>query len=708
MIRKASYIVLPLVARFIYKEIYIDIAENYATSTPVDVPQIIQSAIPITTNQANGKGPLTAFPILRNFDLIKNDDFHDKLPAWADARQSLCDSLPWYRAVQGSCYNHGGICYGFLIDEDCGSGFYMDEEIIITRVGGSYSKVDGGLRLNKDQSLTRYPAMALQRSMVDKFPVGMIIGNKNSLLGPILEHRYTVLAYFRITNIWFEKIDTYAGLKIRFEKLDLLEKSWWAAKDSPNPLPYEARNPLTVAKPEVIKCLHCLQPSPRAFERGWMCLTHDCARFWKIGNINQPENLTYHSAWLSTRQNPRDDENTQNPMQEPSGPLIPDHAQVLRESNELDTTHRLSWRGLVCPWCRKCMSRTLWEGWKCNSDPKLEDLPDTCKFEMMIQLMQVPASLVLRQHEPVPEIPSPGLNVDLVSCLPYHKYTYDFPGVGSLTQFRANQSIQEVPGGPNDLFENLQKEPLGLKRYPLQSSVVTGILTSHFAVNYGMPYKYVVSVASKGFSEAPDAILRSLGRLTWATEKAVTAAGGVFQPPNELLTLGYFEGMKIGYHDDGENGLGPTIATLSLGASSTMSLRMKPKYYHGRSKSGVLPKDDIVLPGCRLEKRRLTLKKQFKKGTIDRDTYDRRRATAFQHENLTGEAPVSVVMNLHHGDLVVMHGENLQKYYEHSVISNDLLRFALTARYIKPDSVNRSEIAKGDFTLTPDQAYNGN
>lgn len=61
-----------------------------------------------------------------------------------------------------------------------------------------------------------------------------------------------------------------------------------------------------------------------------------------------------------------------------------------------------------------------------------------------------------------------------------------------------------------------------------------------------MPYKYVVSVASKGFNEAPDGILRSLGRLTWATEQAVTAAGGTVLPPNELLALGYFEGMKIG------------------------------------------------------------------------------------------------------------------------------------------------------------------
>lgn len=61
-----------------------------------------------------------------------------------------------------------------------------------------------------------------------------------------------------------------------------------------------------------------------------------------------------------------------------------------------------------------------------------------------------------------------------------------------------------------------------------------------------MPYKFVVSVDSKGFNEAPDEILRCLGRLTWATEQAVVTAGDPFIPPNELLVLGYFEGMKIG------------------------------------------------------------------------------------------------------------------------------------------------------------------
>lgn len=61
-----------------------------------------------------------------------------------------------------------------------------------------------------------------------------------------------------------------------------------------------------------------------------------------------------------------------------------------------------------------------------------------------------------------------------------------------------------------------------------------------------MPYKYVVSVASKAFDEAPVEVMHSLGRLTWATKEAVSAVGGSVLLPNELLMLGYFEDMAIG------------------------------------------------------------------------------------------------------------------------------------------------------------------
>lgn len=158
-----------------------------------------------------------------------------------------------------------------------------------------------------------------------------------------------------------------------------------------------------------------------------------------------------------------------------------------------------------------------------------------------------------------------------------------------------------------------------------------------------------------------------------------------------------------------------------------MKIRMKHQYYNGQSRRGVLLKNDIVLPNCTNEKQRRKWKDQFENGTITKEVYDRRRTTLFRKQRLTGESPTQIQLDLQHGDLVVMHGEDLQKCYEvrevpfrvldnslftdrlqHSVISSNLLRFALTARYIKSDCVNKAELPKGEFTLTPDQVYHGN
>lgn len=73
-----------------------------------------------------------------------------------------------------------------------------------------------------------------------------------------------------------------------------------------------------------------------------------------------------------------------------------------------------------------------------------------------------------------------------------------------------------------------------------------------------MPYKFVVSVNSKGFSEAPKVIMDGLTRLTWAGQQTVHVLNKLnrindqdsedenYLNCNELLALGYFENQSIG------------------------------------------------------------------------------------------------------------------------------------------------------------------
>lgn len=96
-----------------------------------------------------------------------------------------------------------------------------------------------------------------------------------------------------------------------------------------------------------------------------------------------------------------------------------------------------------------------------------------------------------------------------------------------------------------------------------------------------------------------------------------------------------------------------------------MSIRMKYKFYHGLTKVKHLVDNDPVLEGCKHEEGRLDLKKQLDAGKISQSHYRERLYNLLKIGTTSGgEAPPRMKLELHHGDLVVMHGENLQTYFE--------------------------------------------
>ena len=141
---------------------------------------------------------------------------------------------------------------------------------------------------------------------------------------------------------------------------------------------------------------------------------------------------------------------------------------------------------------------------------------------------------------------------------------------------------------------------------------------------------------SVGFEDAPDTILKGLAQLDWAQSLGITHLSKFIQEFstdysdtsmslkserfNELLALGYFQGSKINYHDDGEKELGPTVATLSLGSPAVMRFRPKRRTKLGQAGSGK-----------------------------------------------TGDKPAVVSFILNHGDIVIMHGTDIHREYEVSL-----------------------------------------
>ena len=162
--------------------------------------------------------------------------------------------------------------------------------------------------------------------------------------------------------------------------------------------------------------------------------------------------------------------------------------------------------------------------------------------------------------------------------------------------------------------------------------------------------------------------------------------------------------LSLKYHDDGEKELGPTVATLSLGGNATMCMRMKPLYWKGLSKTGAYYPDDRILPGALFVDERKALNKLH--GKVSEAEFDQRRKAMYvqaakrwakkgkkndseddpeeapedidenvgkednedggkkQRRGFPKTPPDLVKMKLRHGDIVIMHGAEMQKYFE--------------------------------------------
>ncbi|KAL3483075.1 2OG-Fe(II) oxygenase superfamily-domain-containing protein [Aspergillus germanicus] len=631
-------------------------------------------------------------------------------PAWAEDRTPLGDAIPWFRKFQGGMHTKEGILYGVLISGDAGVRSYIDDEIIITRTGGSSERdAEGKLSQVADQKDDTAISRSVNNSMKFNIAVGVVIGKKNKILKRKLPHAFNVMDYFRVAYVWHERIDGFIAVRFRLEKLELEEKSWWAEKGSPAP-PRTARRKWV--KPIQHICGACAKTYYRIYMQGWMCLNTSCNQFWKLPDGNDPPvDLDYDPKWLDWRHDPSDEV-------QPHYSLVPDCMSVIDNSDPNSTYSRTSWKnGIVCPNCKQCLSRRFWDGWRCDK---------SCGFRRVLNMQTISLRAVIDDYEVAPIrraiVFDPGPKetaliepeIDDVYSHPYRRLVFDLPGAGTVTHFVTNREINAKTNGPNDLFIQLQQANLGLRRYPLSQAVVNGTLNTQFAVNYGMPYGFVVAVDSLPFSEACDPILRVMGRLTWATHEATDKQGVTALIPNELLALGYFEDMAINYHDDGEDTLGPTIASLSLGAMAHKSLRMKYKYYNGFTKgSKKLAHDDPVLEGCANRDWRLDLKQKLDNNELDWTAYEAEwwRTYKANKSGAAREAPPCIKTQLHHGDLVVMHGDGVQKYYEHQVElekgGGAKLRYALTARHVLPAKIEPNQWPKGQFRLTKDQEYKG-
>ncbi|KAK4561319.1 hypothetical protein LTR86_004636 [Recurvomyces mirabilis] len=684
-----------------------------------------------------------------------------KPEVWADSRQALCETVPYFKKPQGGCHQNDGHVYAFLFDGVGHCREYMDSEVIISRAGGGMEQDStGGMVQGKDQSMKEAQVVAMLNNTELQNPLIVICGNKNSGSICAMPHKYCVLGWYKPTDSWAEKTTgkgkkAWTTIKYRMEWMTGQGRPWHAPKDTNLP----QRDSTTPALRQA--CQHCQQTFPQIYLEGWLCLNAGCEKFWTLSNGEDAPagKLEYNPAFLNERTSWACED-----VPFSVRPVLPDVGKALGDDRRYIHT-----RGVVCPECGRCNQRYLWKGWRCDNP--------ICSWEGLEpeQLPILPSSL----HKPwdtIGEGPSlsrskhdQSVKVNVTYAYGYKVYTYTFMGVdGRFIHAIANKQIVAEAHGPDDMLREMQMADIGLERRrfrvektssgkttvstmdaeapktplrgivadsqlltpPSEARPVIALATDNsteehqatmeansaqdgdfmtaFSMNFGMPYKFVASGTSQSFENAPWPVRACRSRLNWAAKvflptSSSTDAIGEF---NEELIFAYMEGQKIEYHDDGEEGLGPGIATLSLGGKAQMHLRMKAKHFNGCSKTGVLNEDRPLPESTEYEKRVEVLRDLERLQMTDRSAHKRRLKEIPKelglYERRNKLAKDLVTISLNHGDIVLMDGYEIQKFLEHKVVPDDCLRFALTCRTVQENHLKEHE--KPAYEVKPDDS----
>ncbi|WVQ73812.1 hypothetical protein IAR50_003393 [Cryptococcus sp. DSM 104548] len=605
----------------------------------------------------------------------------ERPPVWAESRQELCEALPYYRSFQSGLYMHFKVTFGYLLEAFPAprDAWASNGRVIISHGGGQCicPKLPNGKQgppvLQADQSRSDARVDALLTAAERQTPIILIAGEGYKELPWELDCAYVVLGWYWISYTWVEAEPAYKGtkpppgreyfhrIKIRFDWVESQGNPWWedcAAGDrsvlaeemlstslpsarrdwSGDDLDSKATSPDTTMSPttpsishsyrtifETFTCPTCNAPSPKIYTEGPICIHPSCPAFFFLltpsGLFSIPPDfeLTLCPAFLVTQRTP------EGVGRVPYGVVPPGPEEDWPEAGGEGlggAGEKTLWRGWVCSGCGRANCRYRWEVWECQACGntiaqldarhqvplcRLTDLKSPFLGDGMINSSAGLSARVMLSRE-----------LGAVVAI------YELPEAGKVYHIMPSDK-----GYATELFYAYQQEstskPWFQRRSIRTSSVKGSLLAQHFAFNSGVPYKYIVDTLSTPFSESPACVTEAMDHI----KSSVASVLGEEYGFNEILSVCYREGQKMGYHDDGEPGLGPVVASLSLGSSAIMSFRPKSG---GREKQ-------------------------------------------------RGNPDVSLSITLSHGDFMIMEGHEIQRRYHHRVVPQGF-RIAATARRI--------------------------
>ncbi|KAJ7116645.1 hypothetical protein C8R44DRAFT_880003 [Mycena epipterygia] len=552
-------------------------------------------------------------------------------PVWSKSRQEMCETLPWFRSFHGGVYQKGGIAKGYMLS---GFGAARDRfehggKLIISHGGGGRCKGKNGMLDGTvaDQKEGDTSVHALLRIYKEGTPLVLLVDDNYPKFPLNLKEKdiyLTVLGFYRIVAAWAEFEDIEGACVVRykfaFQWCDGQGEPWWHSRQKESA-------PATTSHLDLQGvCGICQKTSPHIYTQGWACLNARCALFWTTYCRRLPAQLSYRPEFLALRE----------PPQFPPGfdsSLIPEHP-VLASPDIFTTSYQYT-RGWHCLKCGRVSSRTAWEKYECAHCQ--DDQPIIGKVHTAASLRIIPApnrfvdktfkiipSSLITALEPSFFQHAGGTGLCQSFSLPSNSGTIHHVQAKSGLNTEADKILEAYQAQASD-------GSLLFRRFPLRTHSARGnLMSSYYSQNTGEAYQYVGgSGQTVPFDRAPSAVIDAHRLII--DRIAAACAPKMKREFNEVLSVAYLEQQKMSFHSDNEVGLGPVIAGLSLGSPALMHFRPPEK---------------------------------------PADRHNRRTELSILLRHVSSYFPLVLVNEPgEQGDILVMDGVGVQKYYNHTVVS---------------------------------------
>ncbi|KAF3765075.1 hypothetical protein M406DRAFT_331384 [Cryphonectria parasitica EP155] len=664
-------------------------------------------------------------------------------PYFAEHRAHLINATTWFHTIQAGYYatvrgdprnigpngeEDSGFCLGLLLGKYFVPGAYLDAEVIITSINTPDSA----------PATTRRRLKEVTRNMEERRPIGVVIQqgatSSESHGYPLFPCTMTKnqdswpLAWFVPTFIWPEPADK--GKKIwmvRLEKCDIEHQSWWADPAHGQPPVITSRDYTT--KAETYKCETCDKSSPKIFEQAFVCLNPDCEEWWTSeGDPIQQDalqlNWTYSASFLKERWD-RLSVNIQG--LEPCYPLLYPTATAFRRANYDDLMVDLQrqpidqdkivalchglMRGFACPQCGMLNTRVRWHEWHCRNDQctfTIRASPPALTPEFLDGCTKIEKAKRKWAGFDYTRLPGYQQGPSLQDFT-VHQYTLA-PGC-SISILRAKPTAMAVA---NEYFTRMlalaNLGRLNLERRMLNTPAGM-VHTNHFNSNFGARYIFGVLLGTTRFEHGPPEVKAAVDKMNdWLGPYFLEGTGDF----NQLYFACYLADMAMSMHDDGESGLGPNVATWTLGGRGTFSVAIKPVWDYGRKltarshqeKAGdTWIDEDPLIQGCTEYAYRKEIWERREAGEIDHQEW--KRLFRARMEQKRGAHRILLKFPVDHGDIVLMHGEHTQRYLDHAATVDKTMpmRLALTFRTVERAMATEDKIAEQDRKIETNKSY---